>query len=33
VHEPELLADAVSRELVGQPVTVSTTGTVNEARW
>lgn len=33
VQEPELLADAVSRELVGQHVTVTTTGTTNEARW
>jgi acetyl-CoA C-acetyltransferase len=33
VREPELLADAVSRELVGQAVTVTTTGTTNEARW
>jgi acetyl-CoA C-acetyltransferase len=33
VQEPELLADAVSRELVGQHVTVDTTGTTNEARW
>jgi acetyl-CoA C-acetyltransferase len=33
VHEPELLADAESRELVGTTVSVSTDGTRNEARW
>ncbi|MBL7486826.1 acetyl-CoA synthetase [Frankia sp. AgB1.9] len=33
VHEPALLADAESRELVGQPVTVTTDGQRNEARW
>jgi acetyl-CoA C-acetyltransferase len=33
VHEGDLLADATRRELVGQPVTVTTTGTTNEARW
>jgi acetyl-CoA C-acetyltransferase len=33
LHEPELLADAESRELVGQSVTVTTNGTTNEARW
>ena len=33
VKDPELLADAESRELVGQLVTVTTDGTGNEARW
>jgi acetyl-CoA C-acetyltransferase len=33
VHEPDLLADAESRELVGTTVMVSTDGTRNEARW
>lgn len=33
VHEPDLLADAESRELVGVGVTVTTDGTRNEARW
>jgi acetyl-CoA C-acetyltransferase len=33
VEEPELLADAVSRELVGQSVTVTSVGTTNQARW
>jgi acetyl-CoA C-acetyltransferase len=33
VERADLLADAVSRELVGQQVTVVTTGTTNEARW
>lgn len=33
VHEPGLLADAESRELVGQAVTVTTDGKRNEARW
>ena len=33
VHEPELLADAESRELVGVEVTVTTDGKRNEARW
>jgi acetyl-CoA C-acetyltransferase len=33
VTEPELLADAESRELVGQPVTVTTNGQVNTAAW
>jgi acetyl-CoA C-acetyltransferase len=33
VHEPELLADAESRELVGTTVVVSNDGTRNEARW
>lgn len=33
VHEPDLLADAESRELVGQAVTVTTDGKRNEARW
>jgi acetyl-CoA C-acetyltransferase len=33
VHEPALLADAESRELVGTTVMVSTDGTLNEARW
>ncbi|WP_319447680.1 MULTISPECIES: thiolase C-terminal domain-containing protein [unclassified Mycobacterium] len=33
VHEADLLADAESRELVGQPVTVTTDGKRNEARW
>jgi len=33
VEEPELLADAVSRELVGQAVTVASSGTTNRARW
>ena len=33
VYDSELLADAESRELVGQAVTVSTDGRQNEARW
>jgi acetyl-CoA C-acetyltransferase len=33
VHDSDLLADAESRELVGQAVTVTTDGTRNEARW
>ena len=33
VHDADLLADAESRELVGQPVTVTTDGKRNEARW
>lgn len=33
VREPDLLADAESRELVGQPVTVSTENGVNTATW
>jgi acetyl-CoA C-acetyltransferase len=33
VHEADLLADAESRELVGQAVTVTTDGERNEARW
>lgn len=33
VHDPDLLADAESRELVGQRVQVSTDGKRNEARW
>jgi acetyl-CoA C-acetyltransferase len=33
VTEPDLLADAESRELVGQPVTVTTDGKVNTATW
>lgn len=33
VHDADLLADAESRELVGQAVTVSTDGKSNEARW
>ncbi|HEX3705030.1 MAG TPA: acetyl-CoA synthetase [Mycobacteriales bacterium] len=33
VHEPDLLADAESRELVGATVTVSTDGKKNIARW
>lgn len=33
VKDPELLADAESRELVGQSVVVTTDGTCNEARW
>jgi acetyl-CoA C-acetyltransferase len=33
VTEPELMADAESRELVGEPVTLTTDGTVNTARW
>ena len=33
VHEPDLLADAESRELVGQAVSVTTDGKSNEARW
>ena len=33
VREPDLLADAESRELVGQRVTVTTDGRVNLARW
>ena len=33
VHDAGLLADAESRELVGQAVTVSTDGKRNEARW
>jgi acetyl-CoA C-acetyltransferase len=33
VKDPELLADAESRELVGQAVVVTTDGTCNEARW
>lgn len=33
VHEPELLTDAESRELVGTTVMVSTDGTRNQAHW
>jgi acetyl-CoA C-acetyltransferase len=33
VYDTDLLADAESRELVGQEVSVSTDGTRNEARW
>ncbi|TDO06999.1 acetyl-CoA C-acetyltransferase [Mycobacterium sp. BK086] len=33
VKDPALLADAESRELVGQSVVVTTDGTCNEARW
>jgi acetyl-CoA C-acetyltransferase len=33
VHDPSLLADAESRELVGQRVQVTTDGTKNEAAW
>jgi acetyl-CoA C-acetyltransferase len=33
VHDAALLDDAESRELVGQPVTVTTDGKRNEARW
>jgi len=33
VYEADLLADAESRELVGQAVTVATDGERNEARW
>jgi acetyl-CoA C-acetyltransferase len=33
VHDADLLADAESRELVGQPVAVTTDGKRNEARW
>jgi acetyl-CoA C-acetyltransferase len=33
VHDADLLADAESRELVGQAVSVITDGTSNEARW
>jgi acetyl-CoA C-acetyltransferase len=33
VHEPELLADAESRELVGETVKVTCDGQRNEARW
>lgn len=33
VHDPDLLADAESRELVGAAVTVTTDGQRNEARW
>ncbi|MDT5076013.1 MAG: acetyl-CoA C-acetyltransferase [Mycobacterium sp.] len=33
VHDADLLVDAESRELVGQPVTVTTDGKRNEARW
>jgi acetyl-CoA C-acetyltransferase len=33
LSDAELLADAESRELVGQAVTVTTDGTRNEARW
>ena len=33
VHEPDLLHDAESRELVGADVTVTTDGRRNEARW
>jgi acetyl-CoA C-acetyltransferase len=33
VHDADLLADAESRELVGQAVSVITDGTRNEARW
>ena len=33
VHDADLLADAESRELVGQAVTVTTDGKSNEARW
>jgi acetyl-CoA C-acetyltransferase len=33
VYDIDLLADAESRELVGQAVSVSTDGTRNEARW
>lgn len=33
VHDAELLADAESRELVGQAVTVTSDGTRNEAHW
>lgn len=33
VHEPDLLLDAESRELVGVEVSVSTDGKQNEARW
>lgn len=33
VREPDLLADAESRELVGQPVTVTTENGVNTATW
>ena len=33
VHEPSLLADAETRELVGQPVTMTTDGKRNEAHW
>ncbi|MBV9486769.1 MAG: acetyl-CoA synthetase, partial [Frankiaceae bacterium] len=33
VHDGGLLADAESRELVGQTVTVTTDGTKNEAKW
>lgn len=33
VHDADLLADAESRELVGQAVTVTTDGDRNEARW
>ncbi|TMR30186.1 acetyl-CoA synthetase, partial [Nonomuraea zeae] len=32
-EEPELLADAESRELVGQPVRLATDGKVNVASW
>jgi acetyl-CoA C-acetyltransferase len=33
VHDPDLLIDAESRELVGAEVTVTTDGKRNEARW
>jgi acetyl-CoA C-acetyltransferase len=33
VKDPALLADAESRELVGQSVVVTTDGTSNEASW
>lgn len=33
VHDPQLLVEAESRELVGAEVTVSTDGRRNEARW
>jgi acetyl-CoA C-acetyltransferase len=33
VRDADLMADAESRELVGQPVTVTTDGKRNEARW
>jgi acetyl-CoA C-acetyltransferase len=33
VHEPDLLFDAESRELVGQRVNVTTDGKSNQARW
>ena len=33
VYDTDLLADAESRELVGQAVRVSTDGKRNEARW